>query len=72
MKLAAGSRMAIEVEPVGKRLRVSLRQRVGHSGFKDIAPPKDVDDWASVWAAIELLAQEQLARLGLDEVRRRQ
>ncbi len=71
MKLAAGSRMAIEVELVGRRLQVSLRQRVGHSGTKDITPPKYVDDWAGVWAAIELLAQEQLARLGLDEVRRR-
>ena len=71
MKLATGSRMAIEVEHVGKRLRVALRQRVGHSGAKDIAPPKDCDDWAGVWAAIELLAQEQLARLGLDEVRKR-
>lgn len=72
MNLANGSRLAIEVEPLdGGRLRVALRTRVGHSGSKDLAPPKICSGWAEAWAAIELLAQERLARIGLEAVDKR-
>ena len=73
MKIAPGSRIAIEIEPLEHgRCRVVQRLRVGHTGAKDMGAPKICSSEADAWAAIELLAQEQLARIGLDVVRRRQ
>lgn len=72
MNLAPGSRLAIEVEPLERgRLRLSVRARVGHSGSRDLAPPRICSGWAEAWAAVELLAQERLAQAGLDVVRER-
>ncbi len=72
MTLAPGSRVAIEFEPLERgRIRVTLRTRVGHSGARDLAPPRICAGWPEAWAAVELLAQERLAQAGLEVVRER-
>lgn len=70
MKLAPNSRRAIEVEQLANgMLRLHHRLRVGNSGSKDLAPAKDYRSWPEVYAAIEVWAQEELARAGLEAVK---
>jgi hypothetical protein len=72
MKLQPGTRRTIELEPVeGGRLKLTHRLRVGNSGSRDLSPPKIVANELEAFATIEIWAQEELARAGLVEVRKR-
>jgi hypothetical protein len=72
MKLQPGTRRTIEVEPAeGGRLKLTYRLRVGNSGSRDESPSRIFAGWPEVYAAIEIWAQEELARAGLAEVRKR-
>ena len=69
MKLKPGSRLAIEIEPHGRKLRITPRVRVA-SASRDMGEPKICDSWAEAYIEIEKWAQEQLAREGLKETAR--
>jgi hypothetical protein len=70
MNLRPGSRFALEVEPHGRRLKVTPRIRVGKSAVRDMGKPIVGDGWADIWIEIERLAQDELAKIGLAETER--
>lgn len=65
MNLKPGSRLAPEIEPHGRKFKVTLRLRVGNQGVKDMGASKVVDTYFAALTEIEKWAQEEQAREGL-------
>lgn len=65
MKLKPGSRLALEIEPHGRGVKVTPRLRVGNSGVKDMGASKKCDTYFDALVEIEKWAQEEQAREGL-------
>ena len=64
MKLKPGTRLALEIEPHGRKFKLTPRLRVA-SASRDMGPAKICDTIADCYVEIEKWAQEQLAREGL-------
>ena len=64
MKLKPGTRLTLEIEPYGRKFKLTPRLRVA-SASRDMGDPKICDTIADCYVEIEKWAQEQLAREGL-------
>lgn len=68
LKLKNGSALHLIIEPRGQGFRLRQALAVGRRS-KDVGEARDVDDEAALWTALGRLADDRLARLGLERVK---
>lgn len=66
MNLKPGTALSIEITQSGSGFTIQPKLRIGKVAEKKLGSPTTVADEAALWMAIEDLAQDKLARLGLE------
>lgn len=70
MKLRPGTALTIEItQAANGSYAIQPKLRVGHHAVKPMGKSMHAATEAEVWMAIEELAQDKLARLGLDKTK---